>query len=88
VKAADRKHRDRLPFRLFKPWRLLPSGRYGGENKAYRVRTVQKGEAEGRRELRLDLSGLSSGTYFLRLSDPAFPRRKFALFLWGYLPVP
>jgi subtilisin family serine protease len=32
-----------------------------------RVRTAQKGKAEGRRELRLDLSGLSSGTYFLRL---------------------
>jgi hypothetical protein len=31
------------------------------------VRTVQQGEAQGREELQIDLSGLSSGTYFLRL---------------------
>jgi hypothetical protein len=32
-----------------------------------RVRTVQVGETEGRHQQVLDLSGLSSGTYFLRL---------------------
>ena len=31
------------------------------------VRTVQQGETEGRRELQVDLSGLASGVYFLRL---------------------
>jgi hypothetical protein len=32
------------------------------------VRTVHQGTAEGRQELQMDLSGLASGTYFLRLS--------------------
>ena len=32
-----------------------------------RVRTVQQGQLEGRQELQVDVSNLSSGTYFLRL---------------------
>jgi hypothetical protein len=31
------------------------------------VRTVPQGTAEGRQELQIDLSGLASGAYFLRL---------------------
>jgi hypothetical protein len=33
-----------------------------------RVRTLYAGEVEGRREEVIDLSGLSSGVYFLRLT--------------------
>ena len=32
------------------------------------VRTVQQGDVQGRQELRVDVSGLPSGTYFLRLT--------------------
>ena len=32
------------------------------------VRTVQQGDIQGRQELRVDVSGLPSGTYFLRLT--------------------
>jgi len=32
------------------------------------VRTVQQGEVQGRQELQVDVSGLPSGTYFLRLT--------------------
>jgi hypothetical protein len=32
------------------------------------VRTIQQGNVQGRQELRVDLSGLASGTYFVRLS--------------------
>lgn len=44
------------------------------------VRTVRQGELEGRQELEVDLSGLSSGTYFLRLeADGAIRPQKLAV---------
>jgi len=71
---------DKLELRTMSPnpvrsqlrVRLTVPGRHPGQLGIYdvlgrRVRTVEQGALEGREQLGVDVSGLSSGTYFLRV---------------------